>query len=340
VFWRGHFVWITEDGVAFHLSDAYDGEAYVTADIGEKQWSGDYIRSLVVDEESGELFLFGTKKTEAWWYNGALGFPAEPINVLIPTGIASTHAVHTLFGNTYAVGQSREGGRNVIVFQAGYSFERVSHHALDAALGAYTETQIARVVAFALEWNGHKLAVFTVDDDATWVFDESTGLWHQWDFWNPDRGEAAASEAFLGLGHHYVHGKHIMGSRRDGTIYRFSEDYLDDDGDVIRCVRRAPYVHANRARVTHNAIAFDFQTGVGNEDAANPVGMVRFSDTQGKAWSNDRTVSLGAVGNYEQDAVVKQLGVAGRKGRIYELVITDSVVRAMTGAYLDVGTPA
>lgn len=333
VFLRGHFVWIVEDGTTFHLSDAYDGASYVTTDVGERQMAPDYLRSVLVDDESSELFLFGRQKTEVWWYNGALGFPAEPVNVLIPIGMASTFGVTTLGSSIYGVGQSREGRRNVIRFQSGYQPDRVSHHAIDAAFRTYSETQIAGAVAFSLEWAGHLFVVVTFDG-VTWVYDETTDLWHQWDYWDAERGE---SQAFLGLGHHFVFGQNLMGSRRDGTIYQFTEDALDDDGAVIRCVRRSPYVHANNKRVTHNAIAFDVQRGVGNEDAPDPIGMLRWSDTQGRTWSTEHVVSLGAQGDYEHDAVVRRLGLQGRKGRIYELVITDPVVRALAGAYLDVG---
>jgi hypothetical protein len=64
VFWKGHFVWLPRDAVTFHLSDLYDGTAYATVDIGEKSNTGDYIKSILVDEDVGELWLRGVQRSE------------------------------------------------------------------------------------------------------------------------------------------------------------------------------------------------------------------------------------------------------------------------------------
>lgn len=337
VFWRGHFVWIAESGTTFGLSGSYAGTSYATADIGERAWSSDYIQTLMVDADSGELWLIGTQRTEVWWYNGALGFPAEPINAIIPYGSAATFAWCQVGASIYGLAQTDAGARLVGRFRSGYGLEKISHHALDRALASYSLAQLANTIAYTIDWEGHRFFVLTIDDDVTWVYDEATELWTSWDYWHPTEGR---SEAFLGLGHVAFNGTHVLGSRIDGTLYGFSADYLDDDGDVIRCVRRAPCVHARGQRVPHHAIYFDFETGVGTAAIPAPVGYVRWSDDAGKTWTDEQQITLGASADYDHDVELRVLGSTRRKGRIYELVVTDPVVRALAGAYLDIGAAA
>lgn len=337
VFWRGHFVWITENGTTFALSDLYDGTAYATADIGERQWASDYIQTVLVDDDSGELWLIGQQRTEVWSYNGALGFPAVLVPVVIPYGSAAVASWCQVGTAIYGLAQTEGGGRLVVRCRSGYGFEKISHHAVDTALENYTPAQIARAVAFTLDWQGHRFFILSIADAATWVYDEATDLWTQWDHWNSDLN---TSEAFQGLGHITFQGTHVVGSRTDGTLYAFSAAALDDDGAAIRCVRRAPCVHARGQRVAHHGIYFDFEVGVGSASVPAPVGTLRWSDDAGKTWSAEQQLSLGAQGDYDHDAELRRLGTTKRKGRIYELVITDAVVRVLSGVYLEVGAAA
>ena len=335
VFWRGHFVWIAEDGTSFSLSGSYDGTTYETADVGEREWGADYIQTILVDEDSGELWLMGTQTTEVWWYNGALGFPAEPVRVLIPYGSPATFGWTSVGTNLYGLAQTEGGGVMIGRFRDGYGFEKISHTAIDRVLKALTPTQLTHAVAWTMDWEGHRFFLLTIEDDLTLVYDESTGFWTHWDTFT-----AGASSAWIGLGHLMFNGTQIVGSRVNGQLYAWSDASLDDAGAVIRCARRSPCAHAQSLRVPHNAIYFDFEVGVGIAAVPAPVARVRWSDDAGKTWSDEREVTLGAMGEYDHDAIARRLGATKRKGRVYELVVTDSVVRALSGVYLDIGAAA
>jgi hypothetical protein len=333
VFWKGHFVWLTRNGVTFHLSDLYVGTSYATVDIGEKSNTGDYINSLLVDEDVGELWLRGVQRSEVWRYTAAPGFPAEPVDVVIPSGSPATFGSCLLRGTVYSLSQS--GGSRVVERFQSYGPQRISTHAVDAALKSYTETQIANAQAYAIEWRGHSFFVLQfVSPGVTWVYDELTDLWTNWDHWDTGLGQ---SEAFLGLGCIAAFGRQLLGSHSDGLVYDFSESYLDDDGDVIRIVRAAPPVGKNR---THHTLTFDFQMGVGTATVPAPVGSVDWSDDDGKTWSTPLEITLGAQGDFDNVAQLRRLGKSGHKGRVYRLVITSSVVRALSGADLVMGRAA
>lgn len=336
-FWRSHFVWIVDNSTSFYLSDSYAGTSYVTANVGEREWASDYIQSVIVDRDSGELWLIGREATEVWWYNAALGFPGEPVQVLIPYGTPGRFGWTQIGTSLYGLMQTKNGGPLIGRVRNGYGVEKMSHHAVDKALADYTATQLTNAIAYGVDWQGHRFFVLSIDDDATWIFDEATNLWTQWDYWQPTLG---VSEAFLGAGTFRFENTQVMGSRIDGTLYSFSDANLNDGGDVIRTVRRAPCVHARGLRVPHHAIYLDVEAGVGNADVASPVAALRWSDDAARTWSPNAQIPLGAQGNYDVDAELRRLGSTARKGRVYELVITDSVVRGLSGVYLDVGSAA
>lgn len=337
VFIDGYFIVTKLDSTGFYLSAAYNGTSWATADVGEKSKTTDYITRVIVDQDEGKAWFIGRRKTEVWANDGSAAFPLAPIDLIIPFGGAATFSWTNLGGGIYGLGQSEDGGRVVVRYQ-GYNYERISHHAMEAAIQDYSEVAIANAQGFGLEWHGHRFYILTfVEAGVTWVYDESTDLWTNWDHWND-----GVSEAFLGVGHMFVFGKHLMGSHDDGTIYDFSSAYLDDDGDVIRRERRAPYVHKSGKRVRHDVLTIGFQMGVGIAvgQGEAPVALVSWSDDQGKNFVVEREVSLGAMGDNGAVAQLRRLGVSGYHGRVYRVVVTDPVIDGIADEDLVTGRAA
>jgi len=337
VYLNGHFIVISKDGFTFALSAQYDGLSYIAADIGEKSKTIDFIQSAMVDEDSGELWLIGTRLAEVWQYTGTAGFPLDPVNTIVAIGGAAPFGGTRLGGRMYWLGQSKDGDR-VFVRSAGYGYERISTHAVEQAIQGYSNEDLAACEAFAFEMGGHRFVIFTfIDAGATWVYDEATSLWAEWDHWDSD---ALESQPFLGIGHIFAFGQHLVGSHLDGTIYQVSFDYADDAGDVIRRVARGPRIHAEGKRIIHHRVAIDCEVGVGDATTPAPVLLLRFSDDKGRTFSSEYQVSLGAAGDNDLPVEVRNLGLAGFHGRIYEVVITDPVITAIGDVYVDLGRAA
>lgn len=335
----GYFIWIVENSTTFYLSSLYDGTAYAATDIGEKSKTHDYIMAVFVDQDEGKPWFIGKQKTEVWWNDGGAGFPFSPVDLIIPYGTGSRFSWTNLGSSIYGLGQNKDGGRVVLRYQ-GYNYERISHHAMEAAVQDYSETAIANAQGFAFEWRGHRFYALTfVEANTTWVYDESTDMWTQWDHWD---AATATSEAFIGIGHMFAFGAHLMGSLEDGTIYEWSADYLDDDGSVIRRVRRAPYVHKSGYQVRHDQLTIGFQMGTGLSigQGSDPTAIVRWSDNQAKSWSFEKEVKIGQQGRYKDRAVLRRLGVGGFNGRVYEVVVTDPVIDGIADEDLIVGRVA
>ncbi len=134
-------------------------------------------------------------------------------------------------------------------------------------------------------------------------------------------------------------GKIIVGDRDNGKIYDMSTDHWDDDGDRIRCLRRAPHIIESMHNVQYNSVQLVAQTGIGSgsgtgDDEDDPQVIFRYSDDNGNNWSNDLQRSLGVQGQ-TNIRIVWDRGGYGRN-RVFEM--TTSTLQgpiAWTGVLLD-----
>jgi hypothetical protein len=79
------------------------------------------------------------------------------------------------------------------------------------------------------------------------------------------------------------------------------------------------------------------ETGVGinSGQGDDPQMILRWSDDGGHTWSNERSISVGKVGEYYQRAIYRRLGMTLKlRDRVYEISGTDPVKIAITGAQL------
>jgi hypothetical protein len=103
----------------------------------------------------------------------------------------------------------------------------------------------------------------------------------------------------------------------------------------IRRLRQSPYVSGERVRVAHHRFALDLERGASRDPEARvPQVMLRWSDTNGKAWSAEHWVACQTIGEYRARAVWRRLGAA--RSRLYQVVISDPVKVALLDAFLDV----
>jgi hypothetical protein len=193
-------------------------------------------------------------------------------------------------------------------------------------------------VSYAYQDQGHNFWVLYIPGAQwTWVYDVAEGIWHKRATWNSGTGKYTSHP-----GWNYAHpwSMHIVGDWNSGTLYDMSMKNLDDNGNVIRRVRRSSSVDNEMEWIYHQQLTIDFDTGLGNQppllDGNNsprpPQAMLRWSDNRGKTWSNEHVVGCGFAGEYNTRAVWRRLGRS--RYRVYELVVTDPIPWAIIGAYL------
>lgn len=329
VFMDGYFIVIQRNSQNFRISDLYDGTAWNALDFSTVEASPDQLVSIFADHS--DLWLFGADKTEVFENSGDADFPFTRIpGAIVEQGCLAPFSVAKVGQSLMWLGSNFRGAGTVWASQ-GYTAQRVSTHAVEFAIQGYTSPEDA--VAYSYQEEGHEFYVLTfVTDNATWVYDITTGLWHERGYWNPP-----SFEAHRGKWHVYAFGKHLVGDHSNGKIYESSLDTYDDDGDEIKRLRIAPHISHEHQWIFHSLLHIDMQVGVGvpGGQGADPQMMMRFSDDGGNTWSNTQQVDIGQDLGYNTRVQFRRLGRS--RDRVYEISITDPVKIALIDGYVEAG---
>lgn len=305
----------------FQISAIADAATYDALDIATVEGiAGNLVRIMTF---KGELWMFKQFSTEVYYNSGSGSFPFQPIGTAsMQRGCAAKRSVASDSDTILWLGD------DLIVYMAkDYNPIRISTFAIEKDIENYAVVSDAE--AFIYTQAGHKFFVLTFPTQGiTWVFDITTGLWHRRESFGLGRWRATSFAFFNGL--------NLVGDFQTGKIYKLDPNAYDEDGEILRALATSPPIWANNNRITHDLIQIQFDSGVGltNGQGSDPQCMLRFSDDGGYTWSNERTKSIGKIGQFRNRAAFRKCGQA--RERIYEVSITDPVKRNITGAYGDI----
>lgn len=324
----GYFV-VTGDGSqSFYISGLLDGGDWNGLDFASAEGSPDYTVGVISDHR--ELWLFGSNSAEVWVNTGNPDFPFERSgNTFIEHGCASAGSVTKLDNTVFWLG-SDDRGTGIVWRADGYTPMRISTHATELAFAGYTLTD---ATAFSYQQEGHGFYVLHFPTDGkTWVYDVATQLWHERAYRDANTGVLSQWKANC---HAMLGGLHLVGDCTDGRLYVLDMDYyLDDTAPILR-VRRAQTQEQLQNRLFYAELQIDMETGVGLDvgQGETPLMMMRWSNDGGHTWSNERTATVGAVGQYGARCRFMRLG-AGRN-RVWEVSMSDPVKFAVIGAIVE-----
>lgn len=259
----GHVAW--QDGYLIHTVpgtgrfqiSGLNSLDYDSADVSTSEGRPDNV--VMVLSVGRMLWLFGTQTTEVFWNSGNADFPFERNQAaFIENGTASAGSCVRAGGSVAWVG-SDERGEGTVWHARGFQPARISTHAIERALSKCAN--LAQCSAFAYQQEGHEFYVLSVpasdtDGGGTWVYDFSTGNWHE-RMYLGDSGEEP-HRAHVGA---VAFGEVVVGDREDGRIYALDLEHYTDDGDEIRRVRQTPHISQGEKRIRHNS--FELQCEVG-----------------------------------------------------------------------------
>jgi hypothetical protein len=306
-------------------------------DFATAEGSPDLLLSLVVDHR--EIWLFGETSTEVFFNSGDNDFPFSRIQgAFIQQGIAAKFTA-VRFADSLAWLSFNEEGQGMVVKSQGYQAVRISTHALEFAIAQYP--RIDDAFSFSYQQEGHRFLVMTFPSgNATWVYDDSTQLWHERAWRNPadaslNRHRAQCMMAFAN--------KILVGDFATGAIYQWDLDTYSDNGDPLPAIRQVPHV-ASDSNVWQffRKLWVDMETGVGltTGQGSDPQVMLTWSDDGGHTFpvANERWASFGKIGEYRRRVNFRRLGRS--RDRVFRLTITDPVKRILIGAgcVVDEGT--
>lgn len=328
VFFGQRLVVIGTGSNSFFWSDILDATSWPALNVAQAEQSADPIVRMA--RVQGELWLFGSRSYEV---RGIGTDPDAPFPYVGGSandiGLGAQYSVATIGDAVFWLGSSR-AGQNMVFRSAGYGSERISDHALENLLESNRD-YTSDCEAYTYQQEGHTFYVMTFTQlDRTFVFDLSSGLWHERTTRDPNlatetRWDASYAERAL---------DRVFVGSRFGPYLNFLDlnTYQEFDGRAIRRLAQGPVVWNDLQQVFHSEFQIDLQTGVGLQtgQGSDPQAMMAYSDDGGHSWSSERYGSMGAIGQYLTRVRYTQLGRS--RERIYRVAITDPVKVVIIGA--------
>jgi len=272
-----------------------------------------------------ELFLFGPSGIGV--YGGqaqANGFPLARITG-IPRGLIGPWAVAG-----HEEGWSNEliwVGDDAVVYKlSGYAPSRISNHDVERDLAAAAKVDPTAIEASVHLVAGHAFWVVSMPL-RTWVFDLTTGQWHERASHDASRWRSSQSvKAF---------GRWLVGDTAGTGLLEVSEKAFDEVGATLRFRVESLPGQAFPQRIAVPRADFDFTVGVGrlstDTTVRDPQALISWSDDGGVRWSSPLSRSLGRQGETQTRLTVLRTGMSGPKGRIWRIDVSDPVYCALTG---------
>jgi hypothetical protein len=328
----GYFLSLDALTGTLRISDLLDGQVWDPTQIAQRSQAPDPWICLTVI--NAEIWLIGGRTGEVWQNVGAFPFPFAPINgALFEKGIAAPFSAIRDVSPLLWVMENAQGARMVMVAQ-GYDGTRVSTHGVERALQGYDLADLSLATSFGYQDQGHTFYVLTIPDAMTWVFDATEGAWHERPYWN----HVTSTEEPLRVGNHwYSNGRHLVGDRATGTIYRMGLDlFTDVDGEPIRRMRQPPRMSDDQKWVTVSRIQLVMDVGVGlsgDVQGSDPQVMLRTSRDGGRTFPSERWASAGPIGAY--NTRVQWLRCGQARNRVDQFIVTDPVPFRISDAIID-----
>ena len=315
-----YFIFIRKDTGQFFLSNLNAGTVYTATDIATAEGDPDNLVTLISNRR--ELWLFGAETIEIWYNSGGSDFPFTRFEGgFIERGCAAAFSIAEDDNSLFWLGEDR------IFYRAdGYTPQRISQHGIEEALRKYQIVDDA--CAFIYTMAGHKFYVCTFPaEDHTWVYDITTGLWHERQSFGMSRWRVST----------YVeaYGKHLVGDFQDGKIGELDLDTYDEYGSTMQGIATGPSVYDDRQRIFHHRFELDIEAGVGltSGQGSDPQVWLDWADDGGHTFSERKPFrSMGKIGAYLQR--LRWLCLGQSRQRIYRLIVSDPVKRSIVAAHL------
>ncbi len=287
---------------------------------------------------NNQVWLLSVDHMELWVNAGLAGFAFQRLAGVQPeVGCVAPYSAIQVGDSVMWLSQDNKG-QGLVMRTKGYGTEDVTDEPTAYQFAQYAKTYgIADAIAFTYQQEKHAFywLIFPAAG-ASWVFDLTTGKWHQRCYWN--NGNFYRHLANCGF---FFNNANVVGDYSSGNIYALDLDTYTDNGQPKRWVRswRAlPPTKAAFQPMTFDSLQIDAQTGISVPASSAPEVMLRWSDDGGHRWSNEVKCAFGNTGQTSLRVKFRRLGsTRADQGldRIFELSGTDPVPIALLGAELE-----
>jgi hypothetical protein len=332
----GYFIAGATSSMTVVCSDLYDGTTWNALAQSPVSAAPDSVKALANIVQ--QLWIVKEYTSEVWYDAGTatnVGFPflrvpGTVIDYGTPAPYSVAHGAYSLF--FLANQRNNDGGEFVGVVQVqGYSPTVITPPAITYQMSRYPT--LADAFGYCYSDGGHTFYVLTFPTaNATWVYDATTGLWHERSTWT-----GAPYQIGRHVGNCYANfsGMHLVGDWQSGAIYRMGEGIYTDNGEPLVSVRTFQHMADKKDLLNtfFKRFLIDTETGVGNDDCPAPSAALSWSDDGGHTWSDEYRAAMGAAGQYRTRVIWRRLGCS--RDRIFRVAISDPIKRVLIGGYVE-----
>lgn len=324
----GYLILNVKDTSQFYVSD-WQGVTFNALSFATAEGNPDNI--VAQASLNRDLILFNKLSTEIFTNSGNADFPFERVqNGFIEVGCCAAFSVAKTAEAVFWLGQDFSG-RGIVYAANNISPQRISTHAIEAEIATYEDITTAR--AYTYQSEGHSFYVLNFDE-ATWVYDVTTKMWHQRSYLNQGEFERHRIESLCYLPNL---GIHIGGDYATNKVYQLDSSVKTDFGNPIKRLRSTPHLSQDLKNIFFASLQIDCEAGVGTSgtgQGVNPQMMMRLSNDGGRTWSDESTGSIGRIGEYKTRTKWRRLGKS--RDRVYEISVTDPVDINLIDAQIEV----
>lgn len=262
-----------------------------------------------------QLYAFGADSIQPM-YNSGVGNPPYDF-ILNATQEIGINAIHSIGSNekfAYYLGS------DLVVYRlTGLTSVPIGNPAIGQAISKYSTTSDAFGMCFTIDNLNFYLLSFPIGNE-TWLFNEQAGLWTNLAF-GTDGDQHLISD------HRFIYNKHLVADRRNGNIYELDFDTYTDNGETIQHQRDTVAVNGKTfgragAKVFMDRLELMIETGTSLVTAESQI-IMQYSDDNGRSWSSERWLPIGAQGEFRHK--LEWFGLGWFYTRMFRFIMSDDI---------------
>lgn len=297
----GYFM--TTDGANIVVTELSDPTQVNPLKYGSSEVDPDPIAALV--KLRNEVYVLNSNTIEVFDNIGGDFFPFQRIDgAQVQKGVVGTHACCAFIETIAFVG----GGRNEapgVYLGANATANKISTQEIDEILLKYTEAQLAGVQLESRNDKSHQ-HLYVHLPDRTLVYDAAASGVLEEHVWFTLTSSLVEFGQYRARNFVWAYGKWLVGDPQSSNVGYAAQDVSSHWGQIVRWEFGTLVVYnEGRGAIFHalELVALTGYVAVG----VNPSIATSYS-TDGRTWSQDRSIRAGTAGNVSQRLVWSQQG--------------------------------
>lgn len=334
----GRFIYMAAGTDQFWYSEIDDAANESGLDFATAEAAPD--PNIAVAILNDEAVIFGTQSVEFWSVTQDANAPFQPnVGRGFQRGCASRDSIIFADNSLFWVGD------NLVVYRVGNAPARVSSSSIEDKLRQCATP--GQITGLALSFEGHEFYVLNVPGVGTYAYDVSRigtqaqaygdsyqrGEWQEWQSW----GQAT----FRGQVGTMINGVAVVGDNATNDLWTMKVGvYSDANGPFTRMASAFIKVEEGQPHCQNIVLHGLVGQGLASGQGTSPLVEMRWSDDQGRTFTDWRAATLGRSGAYRTRAFWQRLGVLRAPGRLVQVRVSDPVNVVFSHLELNASRPA